>query len=78
MKVNSTLKGAFLTGAVLLSGTIAAQSELYPQNFDLHEVTLLESPYKSAMEKNIEHLLQYDMERLLTPFVRQEIGRAHV
>ena len=49
----------------------SAQSELYPRHFDLEQVTLLDGPMKTAMEKNFEVLLQYDTDRLLTPFVRQ-------
>lgn len=58
--------------AALTLGTQAqAQSELYPQHFDLEEVTLLDGPFKSAMDLNIKHLMSYDVDRLLTPFVRQ-------
>jgi DUF1680 family protein len=49
----------------------AAQSKLYPQTFDLQEVTLSDSPYRTAMELNDKVLLQYDVDRLLTPFFRQ-------
>ena len=48
-----------------------AQSQLYPHHFDLSEVTLLDSPYKQAMDLNFHTLLSYDVDRLLTPFVRQ-------
>lgn len=48
-----------------------AQSQLYPHHFDLSEVTLLEGPYKKAMDLNFHTLLSYDVDRLLTPFVRQ-------
>ena len=48
-----------------------AQSQLYPHHFDLSEVTLLDSPYKKAMDLNFHTLLSYDVDRLLTPFVRQ-------
>ena len=48
-----------------------AQSELYPEHFDLEEVSLLDGPLKNAMEINIDLLLKYDTDRLLTPFVRQ-------
>ncbi len=54
-----------------LSNSAKSQSQLYPQHFDLDEVTLLDGPFKTAMDKNIEVLLQYDANRLLTPFVRQ-------
>ncbi len=64
---------------LLLSGLSAlcvvtaapAQSSLYPHHFDLSEVTLLDSPFKTAMDLNIKNLLDYDADRLLTPFVRQ-------
>ena len=51
--------------------TAYAQSELYPKHFDLEQVTLLDSPMKTAMDKNIQLLMQYDVDRLLTPYVRQ-------
>ena len=53
-----------------VSGSIA-QTELYPNHFDLEEVTLLDSPFKTAMDVNNQMLLQYDVDRLLTPYVRQ-------
>ena len=55
--------------AIMLQAT--AQSELYPRHFDLEQVTLLDGPMKTAMDKNLQHLLKYDTDRLLTPFVRQ-------
>ena len=51
--------------------SMSAQSEIYPEHFDLEEVTLLDSPFKTAMNLNIKHLLQYDVDRLLTPFIRE-------
>ena len=59
-----------ILSAVMALG-VHAQSALYPQHFDLSEVTLLDSPFKTAMEKNFETLLAYDYNRLLTPYVRQ-------
>ena len=59
---------------IVLSGlTLAAkaQSKLYPKHFDLEEVTLLDGPLNTAMELNFKTLLQYDVDRLLTPYVRQ-------
>lgn len=50
---------------------VQAQSLLYPKHFDLQEVTLTDGPMKTAMDKNIELLMKYDGDRLLTPFVRQ-------
>lgn len=58
---------------VLLSIALGArgQSELYPKHFDLEQVTLTDGPMKTAMELNFQMLMQYDVDRLLTPFVRQ-------
>ncbi|MDO5481799.1 MAG: glycoside hydrolase family 127 protein [Bacteroidaceae bacterium] len=57
--------------ALALAGNAAAQSEIYPQHFDLNEVTLLDGPVKTMLETNNDHLLQYDADRLMTPFIRQ-------
>lgn len=54
-----------------ISLSTMAQSELYPKHFDLEEVTLLDGPMKTAMELNFQMLMQYDVDRLLTPYVRQ-------
>lgn len=54
-----------------LASSTKAQSELYPRHFDLKEVMLLDGPFKSALNLNNKHLLEYDTDRLLTPFIRQ-------
>jgi len=51
--------------------TASAQTELYPKHFNLEEVTLLDGPMRTAMELNFKVLLDYDVDRLLTPYVRQ-------
>ncbi len=48
-----------------------AQSKLYPHLFDLQEVTLTDGMFKTALDLNNETLLQYDVDRLLTPYFRQ-------
>lgn len=53
------------------AGAARAQSQLYPHHFDLSEVTLLDGPFLKAQQLNANLLLQYDADRLLTPFVRQ-------
>ena len=68
MKTKALVAAAMMTIG-LQSAT--AQSELYPKHFDLEQVTLLDGPMKTAMNLNLEHLLKYDTDRLLTPFVRQ-------
>ncbi len=55
----------------LLPMSVQAQSEIYPQHFNLEEVTLLDGPMKTALDVNNKLLLQYDVDRLLTPFIRQ-------
>ena len=68
MKLKLLLAGMTMTVA---SQTALAQHELYPHHFDLEQVTLLDGPMKTAMDLNIQVLMQYDVDRLLTPFVRQ-------
>lgn len=57
--------------ALMMPNGIKAQSELYPQHFDLEEVVLSDGPLNTAMNRNFKLLLEYDTDRLLTPFVRQ-------
>lgn len=45
-----------------------AQSALYSNEFPLQDVRLLDSPFRHAMELNVETLLSYDTDRLLAPF----------
>ena len=61
----------FIAFAAFFTLCTNAQSKLYPKHFDLQEVTLTDGPMKTAMDKNIELLMKYDMDRLLTHFVRQ-------
>ena len=60
-----------LAMTISLNQKVQDQSELYPKHFDLEQVTLLDGPMKTAMDKNLQHLMQYDVDRLLTPYVRQ-------
>lgn len=48
-----------------------AEHVLYPTLFDLQEVHLLPGVLKTAQDLNYSVLLEYDADRLLTPFVRQ-------
>lgn len=61
---------AFVT-AMLMTQDISAQSELYPQHFDLNQVTLLDGPMKTSLITNAKLLLDYDADRLMTPFIRE-------
>lgn len=68
MKLRTILLCAFICSAV---AQMQAQSKLYPRLFDLQEVTLDEGMYKHALELNDSVLLEYDVDRLLTPYFRQ-------
>jgi len=50
-----------------------AQDKLYPNEFSLYDVTLLNGPFKHARNLNIQTLLKYDVNRLLAPY-RKEAG----
>lgn len=45
-----------------------AQNKLYSNEFQLCDVTLLDSPFKHARDLNIEVLLKYNVDRLLAPY----------
>lgn len=62
---------AAMAACMMQPAVTQAQHEIYPQHFDLEQVTLLDGPLKTAMETNNRLLLKYDTDRLLTPFVRQ-------
>ena len=63
----------FLSLSLLLAvGMMAsAQDKLYPDEFPLGDVTLLEGPLKHARDLNIETLLKYDVDRLLAPYLKE-------
>ena len=54
-------------------GELHAQDKLYPNEFPLSDVKLLDGPFKHARDRNIQTLLQYDVDRLLAPY-RKEAG----
>jgi DUF1680 family protein len=64
-----------ITLTVIISYTngVIAQNKLYPNEFPLGDVTLLDGPFKHARDLNIEVLLKYDVDRLLAPY-RKEAG----
>jgi len=57
----------------LVTGVAIAQDRLYPNEFPLGDVKLLDGPFKHARDLNIEVLLKYDVDRLLAPY-RKEAG----
>lgn len=61
--------GFFLSGNIGLN----AQNRLYPNEFPLGDVTLLDGPFKHARDLNLQVLLKYHVDRLLAPY-RKEAG----
>jgi DUF1680 family protein len=51
----------------------SAKGQAYSNTFHASEVVLLDGPFKHARDLNIQHLLQYDVDRLLAPY-RKEAG----
>ena len=48
-----------------------AQERLYPNEFSLSDVKLLDGPFKHARDLNIAVLLKYDIDRLLQPYLKE-------
>lgn len=67
----SYIASGFVAISLLANQSMFAQSVLYPSQFDLSEVTLLDSPFSKAQTVNYNTLLAYDVDRMLTPFIRQ-------
>lgn len=51
-----------------INNMISAQEKLYPNEFPLGDIILLDSPFKHARDLNIQTLLKYDTDRLLAPY----------
>ncbi len=56
---------------ILSSLAIFSQDKLYPNEFPLGDVTLLDGPFKHARDLNIEVLLKYDVDRMLAPYLKE-------
>ena len=68
------MKKTFTILLIICAATgINAQDKLYPNEFPLSQITLLEGPLKHARDLNIETLLKYDCDRLMAPY-RKEAG----
>ena len=68
------MKKSFTILLLMCAGIGAnAQDKLYPNEFPLSQITLLEGPLKHARDLNIETLLKYDCDRLMAPY-RKEAG----
>ena len=66
MRSSNPLKAMVVAGFSLLSAMAFAA-----RSFPLDQVRLLEGPFKHAQDLNLEHLLQYDVDRLLAPFLKE-------
>ena len=56
---------------LLINGNLRSQEVLYPNEFSLKDVVLLDGPFKHARDLNIETLLKYDVDRILAPFLKE-------
>lgn len=78
---SNPLKRIRLTWVFIISGAIAmniltfvtahAQENLYPNEFNLGDVKLLDGPFKHARDLNIQTLLKYKVDRLLAPYLKE-------
>lgn len=64
-------KSAILLLTLGLGYTSVAQEKLYPHTFMLGDVKLLESPFLHAQQLNLNVLLDYDVDRLLAPYLKE-------
>jgi uncharacterized protein len=60
-----------LLSCFLICNSTYAQEKLYRNQFPLSDVTLLKGPFKHARDLNIKVLLEYDVNRLLQPFLKE-------
>ncbi|NMC40011.1 MAG: hypothetical protein GYA43_02375 [Bacteroidales bacterium] len=56
---------------VFITTQVKSQPALYRNEFPLADVLLLEGPFRHARDLNIRVLLQYDVDRLLAPFLKE-------
>jgi DUF1680 family protein len=56
---------------LLVDNDLKAQEKLYANEFPLGNVVLLDGPFKHARDLNIHTLLQYHVDRLLAPYLRE-------
>lgn len=61
----------FTATGIFCSSNIEAQERLYPNEFDLTDVKLLDGPFKHAHDLNIQTLLKYNVDRLLAPYLKE-------
>jgi uncharacterized protein len=64
--------GCFVLGIGVLT-PVMSQDKLYPNEFPLSDVKLLNGPFQKARDLNISVLMKYDVDRFLAPY-RKEAG----
>ncbi|RZM27968.1 MAG: hypothetical protein EOO88_10765 [Pedobacter sp.] len=53
------------------AATANSQDRLYVNEFSLKHIRLLEGPFKNAQDLNVKTLLDYDVDKLLAPYLKQ-------
>lgn len=73
MKIKTGILAA--VAATLMATEVAtelkAQDKLYDNCFALSDIELLDGPFRHAMDLNVKVLLEYDVDRLLSPFLHE-------
>jgi uncharacterized protein len=62
-----------LVAVSMATENICAQDKLYPDEFPLADVVLLDGPFKHARDLNVQAFMKYDVDRLLAGY-RKEAG----
>jgi DUF1680 family protein len=65
------MNGVAVCSILFSVANIQAQEKLYANEFNLSEVRLLDGPFKYAQDLNIQTLLQYHVDRLLAPYLKE-------
>jgi uncharacterized protein len=73
MTIKNTIAAFAIIACTSRTIPATAQQTLYPNEFPLSDVVLLEGPFKHARDLNIQTLLKYNVDRLLAPY-RKEAG----
>ena len=61
----------FAISLLLVVTAVSAQDKLYSNTFSLSDVELLDGPFKHACDLNVHTLLEYDVDRLLAPYIHE-------
>lgn len=71
--VATSMKKRITAGLIVLGSCLFGhtQDKLYPDLFPARDVTLLSGPFQHARDLNIKVLLEYDVDRLLQPFLKE-------